>query len=68
MAPTPVVPSEAITQMGRVPATRSAEMAAPSASGRMAKRSSTAILRTFRRPMPATLASFSVAECVSVEQ
>jgi hypothetical protein len=43
-------------------------MAASSASGRRAKRSSTAILRMFLRPMPATLASFSVAECVSPEQ
>jgi hypothetical protein len=63
-----VVPSVATTHTGRALAATSWRIAASSASGLIANRSSTGIFRRLRRPSPATFTSFSIEEWVSAEQ
>ena len=64
MALEEVVPTVAQTKAGVSPPARSAAMWAASASGRMAKRSSTATLRRFSTPRPAIFMALSREEWV----
>ena len=62
-----VVPSVAQTKKGTRPAAMSCWIAAASASGRIANFSSTGTSRRFARPIPATIAAFSIDECACEE-
>jgi hypothetical protein len=62
-----VLPTLAQTKAGVSPAALSAAICAARASGRMAKCSSTAMVRRFSRPRPATIMAFSMEECACEE-
>ena len=67
MAPVFVVPAEATTRKGTLPAARSAATALRTASALRRHAPSTGKTRTFSREMPAIQAARTTAECACVD-
>ena len=62
-----VVPSVATTAIGSRPASRSAAIAARSASGSSSKRSFVGIRTSASRPSPSVMHAFSIELCASAD-